>query len=73
MEMEIGIGYLGSDGALYCSEVCARSAGVAEGRFVDEEEYEAMVEAGAAAEATVCPVCGSEFAVDWPERIRDGN
>jgi hypothetical protein len=70
MEMETGIGYFGSNGRLYCSEPCARTAGVTDGRFVDEEEYESLVEAGTAAAATVCPVCGADFAVEWPGRTR---
>jgi hypothetical protein len=70
MEMETRIGYLGSNGTLHCSEPCARTAGVTEGRFVDGEEYESLVETGRAAAATLCPVCGAEFAIDWPERTR---
>jgi hypothetical protein len=67
MEMETGIGYLGLNGTLYCAEPCVRTAGVTEGRFV---EYESLVETGRAAAATLCPVCGAEFAIDWPERTR---
>jgi hypothetical protein len=70
MEMEAGTGYLGSNGTLYCSEPCARTAGLTEGRFVAEEEDESLVEAGQAAAATLCSVRGSEFAIEWPERTR---
>jgi hypothetical protein len=73
MELETGLGYLGANGLLYCSQGCAAAVGVNEGRSVDEEELEALVEIGAAAAATVCPGCGTEFAVDWPLRTGDGD
>ena len=67
MEEEIPFGYLADDGTLYCSAACATRAGQALGRRVDQEEYEAHVEAGIAGGA-LCPACGEEFPVLWPER-----
>lgn len=70
MEEEVGleIGYLGSNGALYCSRGCARQAGEAAPRAVDADEYAALIESGELPAEALCPACGEEFAVAWPDR-----
>jgi hypothetical protein len=62
------IGYLGSRGALYCSRGCARQAGESAARPVDPDEYEALIESGEVPAEALCPACGEEFAVAWPDR-----
>jgi hypothetical protein len=70
MEEALGleIGYLGSRGALYCSRGCARRAGESAARPVDSDEYEALLESGALSAEALCPACGEDFAVGWPDR-----
>ena len=62
------IGFLGGDGVLYCSEACASRNGVTVGYEVDQDEYESLVESESLQAVSLCPGCGSEFAVSWPER-----
>lgn len=70
MEEQLGleIGFLGEKGALYCSEECARRAGKAPVRPVDQDEYEALTESGQVPAEALCPSCGQEFPVVWPDR-----
>jgi len=62
------IGFLGSDGALYCSKDCALRQGSFSGYEVDQDEYESLVESEALSPGALCPGCGAEFAVSWPNR-----
>ncbi|HEU5250529.1 MAG TPA: hypothetical protein VFW15_11135 [Thermoanaerobaculia bacterium] len=64
------IGFLGSDGVLYCSRACASRLGVSAGYEVDQDEYESLVESESLQGVGVglCPGCGAEFIVTWPER-----
>jgi len=62
------IGFLGSDGVLYCSRSCARERGRSVGYDVDQDDYDGMVESGALQAASFCPACGSEFTASWPDR-----
>ena len=61
------MGFLAKNGVLYCSRACATAHGQSGGNDVDQDEYEALVEGGTLPLATLCPVCGAEFAVEWPE------
>ena len=67
-EHENVIGFLVRDGVLFCSRDCAARHGGAIGYEVDQDEYEALVESGSVAAEGLCPACGAEFAVSWPER-----
>jgi hypothetical protein len=62
------IGFLSSHGVLYCSQACASSHGVSAGYEVDQDEYESLVESGSLQPVGLCPSCGAEFPVSWPER-----
>lgn len=62
------IGFLGSDGALYCSKECALRQGSFTGYEVDQDEYESLVESETLSAGGLCPGCGAEFAVSWPHR-----
>jgi hypothetical protein len=62
------IGFLGSDGVLYCSRSCALERGRSAGYDVDEDDYDGMVESGALQAASFCPACGAEFSPSWRER-----
>jgi len=62
------IGFVGSDGVLYCSRSCALEQGRTVGYEVDQNEYEGLVESGALESGSVCPACGAEFAVSWADR-----
>ncbi|MEX0880401.1 MAG: hypothetical protein WD451_11840 [Thermoanaerobaculia bacterium] len=64
------IGFLGSDGALYCSRACALRQGT-DGDEVDQEEYESLLEGDSLQPGSLCPVCGGEFPVSWPDRQPD--
>jgi hypothetical protein len=66
-EDEDVIGFLGSDGVLYCSKACALRRGSVTGYAVDQDEYESLVESESLAGGALCPTCGAEFAVSWPE------
>jgi hypothetical protein len=59
------LGYLGRDNVLYCSPACAAKAGQAEAAAVDQDEYQALVDRGSLTAPVVCPVCGSEYPLDW--------
>jgi len=63
-----GIGFLASDRVLFCSRACALEEGRGTGYEVDSDEYDALIESGEVAPGTVCPRCGAEFTVSWPER-----
>jgi hypothetical protein len=62
------IGFLGSDGVLYCSRFCALRKARSGGCDVDQDDYDGMVESGALQAASFCPACGSEFTASWPDR-----
>ncbi len=69
MEQPIdAIGFLGSDGVLYCSRTCAVKQARIGGYEIDQDDYEGLVESEALAAGSVCPGCGAEFAVSWPDR-----
>ncbi|HET9793867.1 MAG TPA: hypothetical protein VFS34_05340 [Thermoanaerobaculia bacterium] len=67
MEATLPIGYVGKKGTLYCSRVCAASRGEADAIAVDEQEYDVLTESGELSANAVCPACGSDFAVVWPD------
>ena len=58
------LGYLGADNVLYCSPGCAAMRGQADAAPVDKDEYPALVRRGSLT-AGRCPVCRSEYALDW--------
>jgi hypothetical protein len=60
-----GIGFLGSDGALYRSKDCALRQGSRSGYDVDQDEYESLIESETLSAGGLCPGCGAEFAVSW--------
>lgn len=62
------LGYLGANGMLYCSGICAASAGNRDARPVDEEDLDAMIADGGPRPGSLCPLCGQRFAVSWPGR-----
>jgi len=62
------IGFLASDGVLYCSMACAKQQGRRTGYEVDQDEYESLIDSGRIAPEALCPGCGTEFSVSWPER-----
>lgn len=62
------IGFLGSDGSLYCSRACAAVHGVPVGNDVDQDEYDALVESESVRALALCPGCGTEYPFSWPER-----
>jgi len=65
------VGYRGGDGLLYCSRDCSAARGHADAAPVDQDEYQALVESGTLDRGQlICPVCGSEFALGWPEDDR---
>ena len=70
-EQSEALGFLAENGVLYCSRACARARGHSEGADVDQDEYDSLVDDGKLAAVSVCPGCGAEFAVDWPERGPD--
>ena len=62
------VGYLGRDDVLYCSRACAAARGQPDAASVDQAEYQALVDRGSAIRGQlVCPVCGSEFPLDWSD------
>jgi hypothetical protein len=63
-----GIGFLSGDGVLYCSQACASNHGISVGYDVDQDQYESLVESESLQPVGLCPGCGSELAVSWPER-----
>jgi len=71
MEATLPIGYLGRDGTLYCSRVCAASKGEPDADPVDEHEYDELCESGRLGSDIVCPACGSDYAVIWPNGERE--
>lgn len=64
------IGFLAKDGALFCSRECASRHGGTIGYEVDQDEYDALVESQTVQAGGLCPGCGAEFAVSWPEPAR---
>ena len=66
-EQEDVIGFLASDGVLYCSKTCAQRRGRLTGYAVDQDEYESLIESESVSAAGLCPTCGAEFANSWPE------
>jgi hypothetical protein len=60
------IGFLGSNGTLYCSKGCALRHGIG-GDEVDQDDLESLVEDESIEPGILCPVCGSEFPVSWPD------
>lgn len=67
-EQDDAIGFLATDGVLYCSRTCAVKREQLAGYEVDQDEYESLLGEGSLPPGTVCPGCGAEFAVSWPER-----
>jgi len=67
-DLEEAIGFLGSDGILYCSRACALRQGCFAGYEVDQDEFESLVESESLSTGGLCPGCGAEFAVSWPDR-----
>jgi hypothetical protein len=67
-EQRDAIGFLASDGVLYCSRDCALKEGRSSGYEVDQDEYESLVESQALVAGGSCAGCGAEFAVSWPGR-----
>ena len=63
-----GVGFLASDGVLFCSKACAVREGRHAGYEVDPDEYEGLVESGSLQAGSLCPACGAEFSVSWTER-----
>ena len=61
------VGYLGGEDVLYCSRACATARGQTTAAPVDQGQYQALVERGTGRGQLVCPVCGSEFPLDWSE------
>jgi hypothetical protein len=70
-EATIPIGYLGRQGTLYCSRVCAASKGEPDADPVDEQDFDELCESGKVDGYLVCPACGSDFTVIWPARERE--
>ena len=64
------LGYLGQDNVLYCSRACAAERGQPAAAPVDEDEYPAVVDRDALVPTTVCPVCGSDYALDLSDDER---
>ena len=62
------IGFLGSDGVLYCSQACAHRHGQSAGYEVDQDQYNSLLGEDSVGAGTICPGCGAEFPVEWPER-----
>jgi hypothetical protein len=62
------IGFLSSDGVLYCSQACASAHGISEGYDVDQDDYDSLIESKSLQAVGLCPGCGAEFPVSWPER-----
>ena len=62
------IGFVGGDGVLYCSRWCAKQQGQLVGYEVDQDDYESLAEDASLPPGTLCPGCGAEFSVVWPER-----
>jgi hypothetical protein len=60
------IGFLGSNGTLYCSRDCALRQGT-DGDAVDQDDLEGLVEGESVRPGILCPVCGTEFPVSWPD------
>jgi len=61
------VGYLGRGDVLYCSRACATARGQTHAAPVDQGQYQALVERGTARGQLVCPVCGSEYPLDWSD------
>jgi hypothetical protein len=61
------LGFLGDEGVLFCSRACAVRAGEREPTPVDGDEYASFAESGRAAAGGLCPVCGAEYPLGWPE------
>ena len=66
-EHEDVIGFLGSDGVLYCSRDCALRQGSFSGEEVDPDEFESLLESESISAGALCPGCGAEFVVSWPD------
>jgi hypothetical protein len=61
------LGFLGRDGVLYCSETCALRAGNREASAVDDEDFDALADAGVRPGPGLCPGCGTDLTPEWPE------
>jgi len=66
-EPAVLVGYLGRDDVLYCSRACATARGQTKAAPVDQGQYQALAERGTTRGQLVCPVCGSEYPLDWSE------
>ena len=65
------IGFLADGGVFYCSSACARRAGRADGHAVDQEEFDGLCQSDRLVAGALCPACGGEVAVSWPEHAQE--
>ena len=65
------LGYLASNGVLYCSSGCAALAGWPEARGIDQDDFDALCEGDGPAPVSLCPHCGEPFPVEWDDRGAD--
>lgn len=65
------VGFLGRNGALFCSEGCAQAAGEHGSSPLDIDELDALLEGNGPAVPLLCPTCGEPFPVSWPDRNAD--
>lgn len=61
------IGYLTGDGLLFCSQTCAGRHGRHRGFEIDRAAFDALLEGEIVGPGSLCPGCGGEFDVEWPE------
>ena len=61
------VGYLGGDNVLYCSPACAAQRGQPDAAAVDDDQYQLLMDRGSVKAGAVCPVCGSDYPIDWPD------
>ena len=61
------IGYLTGDGILFCSQACAGRHGRDRGFQIDRPALDALVEGEMVGPGSLCPGCGAEFDLEWPE------
>ena len=68
METEpTAIGFLTTDGYLFCCEECANRRSKRRGLLIGLPEYEALVEYRSAEPEALCPGCGAELDLPEPE------
>jgi hypothetical protein len=66
-EVAEALGYLGANGVLYCSVACACEDDQPWAVALDLDEYDAIANEGQLAVEALCPVCGGDYVVAWPE------